>query len=191
MTADDEYGGMVVECPHCDAQMEIPRNDLGVDAVAGLGPGGNAVETASDEAVLFAEQMGIEVESRDTSAAADNNVAGHAEYEGLEHDPQAAADLDFGEMNTSAATRFARVRRSQAAAQRRNQHHFRKSAIPLMLIMSGLLMIIAIWSTIDLAGTPTESIRQRATIMMVSWPVILILIFGAWWFHRDIRRSEQ
>lgn len=205
MTADDEHGGMVAECPQCNTQVEIPPSDLGVDAAAGAdlletpgtGDGDEAVETIGDEAVLFAEQMGIEVEQVEvepripSAVAADDEVVEYVEYEDQGHDPRAAAALGFGEVDTSTSARAARARQSQAAAQRRNRHHFKKFAIPLMLIMSGLLMLIAVWSTIQLAGGVTGDRRQRAMLMMTSWPVILILMFGAWWFHRDIRRSEQ
>lgn len=198
MTADDEHGGMIAECPQCKLRVQIPQ--LGVEADGAVGadlmdvpvavPVSEApAESVGDEAMLFAEQMGLEVEEPAAEPQTASAVSPEADAEA--YDLEAAEELGLEQIDTSPTARAARAKQSQAASQRRAQHQFKRAAIPLMLTMSGLLLVFAIWSVIDLATGATAALRDRAILMMASWPVILILLFGAWWFRRDIRRSEQ
>jgi len=207
MTADDEHGGMIARCPNCQQEVRIPADDAEaaepVVPIASAAPEETAPDlehapadaAGSEEALLFAEQMGLEVEApAEVELLEADGVSVGAEPEtgvdyGLEHGEH--AELLAEDADTSMAARAARAARSHAAARRKAQFHFKKAAIPLMLALSGLLLIFAVWSLVDLAGGAQGTLRQRAMLMMLSWPVVAILLFGAAWFYRDIRKAEQ
>jgi len=77
-------------------------------------------------------------------------------------------------------------------------HHFRRTMIPLLLTVGGLLFLLAIGTLVMMATTEEAALQQNPYLMrygkwciIAAFPLGAILLVGAWLFHGDVKRSEQ
>lgn len=86
--------------------------------------------------------------------------------------------------------RGARIAGRQARA---NVNAYKKMMIPLLLVVGALLILIGLLGVSMLiapeeADSGTRWHALMTAVALVSFPLGAILLFGAWWFHRDMGR---
>ena len=76
---------------------------------------------------------------------------------------------------------------------RANVNAYKKMMIPLLLVVGVLLILIGLLGVSMLiaaeeADSGTRWHALMTAVALVSFPLGAILLFGAWWFHRDVGR---
>jgi len=87
-----------------------------------------------------------------------------------------------------------RARRARSASigaddARSRSAAYKRTMVPLLLAVGGLLLLVGILSAMMLtgrqaAGPPDD---RLVLVTLISFPLAAMLIFGAWWFHRDVK----
>lgn len=78
-------------------------------------------------------------------------------------------------------------------AQHAQTHQFKKMAIPLLLAVGALLLVMCIaMGVMLLTGNMGEGDNTLPIVFVVAALLVsLILLAGAWWFHKEIRSHQQ
>lgn len=102
----------------------------------------------------------------------------------LDPDMAAATGLSGRDAYRARRVRGLRIEAQQAHA---HAHAFRRLAVPMCLVVGGLLLIVgALAAYLVLAGGWD---RQPGMVLvgLVSFPLAIALFIGAWWFHHDLQ----
>ena len=91
------------------------------------------------------------------------------------------------------ADRAAKVRAAQQVVFARQQKEvyarsFKQTLIPLLLVVGGLVLAVAILSLYMVMRAPAG--RRSSLLMLLtflSFPLAGILLIGAWWLHREVK----
>ena len=78
--------------------------------------------------------------------------------------------------------------RQMAAA---HHHVYKRWMVPLLVIVGVLLVLVGVLSGVMLIHNRGRGSHDGplALVLVVSFPLAAMMIFGAWWFRRDIRRK--
>jgi len=110
-------------------------------------------------------------------------------------DPADLADLSANRL--SAAERKARAAVLHSQAAQAHHHQFKRTMIPLLIVVAGMLFVLG---AVVAAILPGREQAGRGGILSglwawvavwVSFPLGAILLFGAWFFHREVRLAEE
>jgi len=73
-----------------------------------------------------------------------------------------------------------------------HRHVFKRWMVPLLAIVGVLLLVVGVLSYVILGLNEGKGDRddELTVIMAISFPMAAIVIFGAWWCHRDVRRRR-
>ena len=125
-------------------------------------------------------------EAEDETIAPDPDAAGP---------PDDALDLGMAETIGVAGAEAFRARQVRARAvgadtRRVHTHAYKKLMIPLLLVVGALLVLVAALSALMLVWHRGQGSNDEALalVTLVSFPLAGVMAFGAWWFHRDVRR---
>ena len=115
-----------------------------------------------------------------------------AEGEGDEVDSEMA---ELTGLSGRQALQARRARGSKLAGQqaRAHAHTYKKTMIPLLLVVGAMLILIGLVDVSMLVAAEEADRQTRwhalmTALAVVSFPLGAILFFGAWWFHRDVSR---
>lgn len=108
---------------------------------------------------------------------------------------------DAWQVQASAPANLAMNRREQAARHSRLQQRahacqYKKTMIPVLLVVSAMLWVVGVLSVllasgVEMFGAGGEQDAGRfAAIGWYSIPLAAILLAGVWLFHRDVKRSN-
>jgi len=166
--------------------MQEDRRNRSADALKAMAEGG--LDPGDDAA-------GQPVEAEETPSASD--IAA-----GPDSPPPIAADEFVSAPPADVNQAMARRRREallKSSARRRHTHHFRRTIIPLMLVVGGLLVVLAMVVTVMLVLDREGRIyidadsavlgRNGWLAAVLAFSLGVILLGGAWMFHRDVRRE--
>lgn len=83
--------------------------------------------------------------------------------------------------------------RISARHARAHVHAYKRTMIPLLLVVAAILAVVGALATSMLirAGAAARETRWEAWltfVALVSFPLAAILLFGAWLFHREVKR---
>ena len=83
-----------------------------------------------------------------------------------------------------------------AGYHRHHAHLYKKTMIPLMLVVGVMLIAIGFVSAVMVfQAEPDEKFYTRYSqmkiVMYVSFPLAAVVLAGAWLFHRDVNKSGQ
>lgn len=83
--------------------------------------------------------------------------------------------------------------RTSARHARAHVHAYKKTMIPLLLVVAAILAVVGALATSMLirAGQTARQTQWEAWltfVALVSFPLAAILLFGAWLFHREVKR---
>ena len=79
---------------------------------------------------------------------------------------------------------------SGAGYGRHHAHMYKKTMIPLMLVVGAMLVLIgfsAAAMVLQSDTTDTLYYSRMKIVMYVSFPLAAVVLVGAWWFHRDVK----
>jgi len=162
-----------------------PSESSGLAMLAGQADDPRANEEEDPLARLANSEEAVE---SDEEAAAEDTV--DAEAPPFEAVPVAGGAAPVSRKERDAAY--------QTRARAATAHHFRKTMIPLLLIVAGLLFILATITLVVVDAPPDEEavfqktdwlVKYGRALALVAYPLGVILIGGAWWFRRDIKRA--
>jgi hypothetical protein len=110
--------------------------------------------------------------------------------------PDEAADtagmpaMDFAAAAPDSRTRYANANRM---AQHAQTHQFKKIAIPLLLAVGALLLVMCITMGVMLltGGMGHGDMTMYVVFVVAALFVSLILLAGAWYFHKEIHSHQQ
>ncbi|MBS3734761.1 MAG: hypothetical protein KGY99_07520 [Phycisphaerae bacterium] len=94
----------------------------------------------------------------------------------------------FPARRESAAQRQARNETVRSKATKAHAHQYRRFMIPLLLVVGIMLFILGV--IVAITGGASGGVGTTIAVV-VSFPVSAILVFGAWYFHREVTRAEQ
>ncbi len=77
--------------------------------------------------------------------------------------------------------------------RRRHAHMYKKTMIPLLLLVGAMLVVIGLITVVMVLQTePDEKFYTRYSqmkiVMYVSFPLAAAVLAGAWLFHRDVKK---
>jgi hypothetical protein len=98
--------------------------------------------------------------------------------------PQAFAAAPAPSQAGSIAELKARQARAAAAANRVQHEQLKKTLMPLLLVIGGLLIVAGLVGVFKLATTKGFGVFFKVVVLS-SFLVGALLLLGAWWFHRD------
>lgn len=154
------------------------RKDKAADALANLA----GQDELSDEQVQEIQQSAeLEGEPADDGAYRLEEPAEAPP----EFDPMAGMD---GRQVLHARWARSAVYTRQSAAV--NAHTFRKTMIPVLLVVGVLLMVVGGLSFYLSHEGGGRGDRLLMLIMVVSFPLAAVLFFGAWYFHHEVTRRR-
>jgi|GEM_PF-6202118 len=175
------------------------RAEQSVDALSAMAEGYDPA--AKDEDTMNADP------SADTRVGLDDAPEGEGQAEVDDGTFAFADDPDAGEAEDAMASLAAGPpsaapnRKARTAAYNRNQqqanaHNFKKTMIPPLLLVGGLLILFSLITTIMLikAGvaaegtTPTRLQAFGPWLIGFSLPMGALLLVGAYLFHADVKR---
>ncbi len=101
----------------------------------------------------------------------------------------AVTGLSGRQASRAKQARSVRIGGQQAQA---HAHAYKKMMIPLLLVVGVLLILIGALDVTMLAQADEGELRTRwhalmAAIALASFPLGAILLFGAWWFRREVK----
>jgi hypothetical protein len=150
------------------------------DALAAMADGEDLAPKADEQ-----PDDQLENEERDFAAA--------SAAEGRGVDP---ADLEG--LPVGAEARAARKARAQGYDKQRTSVHalqFKKTMIPLLLVVGVMLFILGgIVAAVVLPGAEGRGLFSRPfaiAAVVAAFPLGAILLFGAWFFHRETKQSQD
>ena len=90
------------------------------------------------------------------------------------------------------AARRARAATIGSHSAAANQHTFKRTALPLLVVMGVLLILVGLASAGVLVANQGKGSRDtELTVLMIAcFPLSAVMFFGAWWFHRDIKAGR-
>ncbi len=113
--------------------------------------------------------------------------------EGPGVDPADLADLPVGEEGK--AVRAARTAALDQQRSRVHAHQFKQVMVPLLLTVGGLLLVlgIVVAAMLPPRGASGGLLSRSAAIWAVvaAFPLAAILLFGAWFFRRELREARK
>ena len=79
--------------------------------------------------------------------------------------------------------------RQMAAA---HHHAYKRWMMPLLVIVGVLLILVGLLSGVMLLQNRGRGSHDGALalVLVVSFPLAAVMIFGAWWFRREVRRAS-
>ena len=164
---------------------------------AGDGPEAVAGPAAPEEMAL----SGLAVERPEagdalSSLAGDDGPAGAASNGGA-----GAAAEALGGFAAPAAGRAGRYARLHAATHRAHAHQYKRTMVPVLIIVGAMLLVCAIFTILVLAGDSSDPSSMAAEgtyfreyghlFVVVALPMGAILLLGAWLFHVEARKSGK
>lgn len=134
----------------------------------------------------------------DPLAALDSMAADGAESpDGLDDPSDPLADAVEIWDGPAAPDEAYQARRAHAAAvtaqqKQANVHVYKKTMVPFLVVVSGLLLLVGATCTMMVIKQGIESADSdvhlfKVFVMLVSYPLAAILALGAWLFHRETR----
>lgn len=125
-----------------------------------------------------------------TDAGDELDDLGEAGDETVEAEAAAMTGVPGRRAYQARGARGARIAGRQARA---NVNAYKKMMIPLLLVVGALLILIGMLGVSMLiaaeeADSGTRWHALMTAVALVSFPLGAILLFGAWWFHRDVGR---
>ena len=125
-----------------------------------------------------------------TDAGDELDDLGEAGDESVEAEAAAMTGVSGRRAYQARGARGARIAGRQARA---NVNAYKKMMIPLLLVVGALLILIGLLGVSMLiaaeeADSGTRWHALMTAVALVSFPLGAILLFGAWWFHRDVGR---
>ncbi len=124
---------------------------------------------------------------------AESEAASPAEGD-LDTPERAPVDLEMAEKTGLAGRDAFQARRARSATiggdeTRASSAAYKRTMIPLLLVVGGLLILVgalSAWMLLRQVDTGGHS-AALVLVTLVSFPLAALLVFGAWWFHRDVR----
>ncbi|MDY7009185.1 MAG: hypothetical protein SVV80_00305 [Planctomycetota bacterium] len=77
---------------------------------------------------------------------------------------------------------------------RRHAHMYKKTMIPLMLVVGAMLILVG-FIAVDMVfrADPEQEFytwySRMKIVMYASFPLAAVVLAGAWWFHRDVNKA--
>jgi len=153
--------------------------------------------TGQDEEIVAPPESTDEPEG-DPHDALTRMADGEIEEADPQEAPAAPAEPDLDEALAGATglagrqafqARQARASALSAQQARATHHAYKRTMIPLLLIVGLLLIVVGVLSSAMLIWHRGEGMHDTAlaAVTLVSFPLSAILLFGAWWFRRDVK----
>lgn len=168
------------------------KRKLSADALAALAEG-KKTQSQLDAMDLLgqADQKTSEAESAAAAAARDASSAAWQ---------PAIPDLNIAPPSLEA--RRARIAEVESRSRKVHAHTFKQTAIPLLLVVGGILMILSVFVAFNLPKTPDAASSgdpvsdsmfapYAAWLVLAGFVVSAILFLGAWMFHMDVQRANS
>jgi hypothetical protein len=150
------------------------------DALAAMADGQDLAPKAEEQPQ---EQLADEERDFVAAAAAEGQAVDPADLEGLP---------------VGAEARAARKARAQGYDKQKSRVHalqFKKTMIPLLLVVGVMLFILGgVVAAVVLPGADDRGLFSRPFAIgavIAAFPLGAILLFGAWFFHRETKQSQD
>jgi hypothetical protein len=172
-----------------DINSNEDRHDDSADALANLA-GGNAGEiVVPDETDKVDPLSALDAMAQDDCDAVDPGEFAAA-AETVEND--VSDDVFAGEVSLSEATDREHVTVG-AGYHRHHAHMYKKTMIPLMLVVGAMLVLIGFIAVVMvLRAEPDDKFYtwygRMKIVMYVSFPLAAMVLVGAWWFRQDVNK---
>jgi hypothetical protein len=163
------------------------------DALKAMAEGQDLSEESTEQAA-----EGIAAELNEPQAAPDDAPLDFAESDPMDDAPAAEAFA----IHDSGAMRRAHAAQYQQQASRANTHTYKRTMVPLLLVVGLLLLIMGGAAFAFLPSSEMAEVIRRTNpdalsispvmryMAILSFPLGAILMLGAWMFHQEIRRSD-
>ena len=106
-------------------------------------------------------------------------------------------NLELAEATGVSGEQTVHARQAHAASAGRqmaaaHHHVYKRWMMPLLVIVGVLLILVGLLSGVMLLQNRGRGSHDGALalVLVVSFPLAAMMIFGAWWFHRDVRRTS-
>ena len=123
------------------------------------------------------------------------------EHSATASDGEATVTVDVHVAVSAGPSPAAQERAQARAVQNRQQAHaqalaYKKTVFPLMLVVGGILALVAIIGLYYCISINWQSRfwHEYGTwlllLTILAFPLSGIMLFGAWWFHRDVQKAK-
>jgi hypothetical protein len=102
--------------------------------------------------------------------------------------------FEFVQASSTPEQRKARQQRIQAAAQKHHGEQFKKTMVPPLLVCGVLLVVLGAVALATVRGdadVPMVGAGGARIVIYGSFPLGALLIFGAWWMHRQVAAADK
>ncbi len=108
------------------------------------------------------------------------------EADGYDAEIAAATGLAGEDARRARQARSANIGAHQARATR---HASKRFMIPMLLALGVLLLVVGLASVLILSRGDSGADAKLTIVMLLSFPLAAVMIFGAYWFHREVKRD--
>jgi hypothetical protein len=178
--------------PASDAPTEPPKPDE-----AGDSPSSPDAAPADRDGEPAGEAGWASESSGSHAALPEAELAGEPQAgptEPRHRDPaESAPARSRGAASARTAARRGGARRS---SRKGGNTELKRLAIPALLIVAGLMLIPGLWALGVLGGVAVWQSNKAgaqtvAGAMLLCWPIAAFLVFGAWYYYRELQNAPQ